>query len=183
MQTNIFSNTSTRGITLVELLVVITIIGIFLSVAVPQFSSFLVSMRLTSQVNELVADIRYARSEAGARGRRVVICPTNDGGTSCSTVEADWEKGRVIFVDANLDGDIQSTETNLKLVGSLSNGSSVTLSGFNTVALGFNPYGGLLQGNALGGSGAIQICSASSTNGRQVRVDATGRPAASRINC
>jgi type IV fimbrial biogenesis protein FimT len=183
MYTHNFFNRSMRGVTLIELLVVITIVGVFLSVAIPQFSNLLVSMRLTSQINELTADIRFARSEAGARGRRVVICPTTDGGASCSTTASDWRLGRVVFVDADLDGDIQSTETTLKFTQGLSGDSNVTLSSFTSVALGFNPYGGLLQGNALGGSGSIKICSASSTSGRQVRIDATGRPAASRITC
>src|SRR5438874_13140870 len=84
------------GFTLIELMVVIAVSAILLAVAVPNFSSMLISTRLGSQANDLIADLRLARSEAATRGAWVVVCPSANGGTSCSASAADWARGRMI---------------------------------------------------------------------------------------
>src|SRR3989344_4698731 len=52
------------GFTLIELIITLTIAGILMAVAVPGLKNFVSSNRLTAQINDLIADINLARSEA-----------------------------------------------------------------------------------------------------------------------
>ena len=169
------------GFTLIELMVVVAVAAILLAVAVPNFTSMLVSTRLGSQTNDLIADLRLARSEAATRGAWVVVCPSTNG-TACSSTAGDWAKGRVVFVDSDRSGTLGTSETVLRSVNSLT-GATMALSGFTNTTITFSPYGGLLQGGVPAASGTFKLCSASSTTGRQIRVDASGRPSSTKVTC
>lgn len=62
-----------RGYTLVEVLMVIVIIGIGFSVAVPSFQGMQQRNRLVTQVNDFVAAIGLARAEANRSGQAVSL--------------------------------------------------------------------------------------------------------------
>lgn len=57
-----------RGFTFIELITVTVVMGIVLAIAVPNFADLVRSSRMTTQANDLMADLLYARSEAAARG-------------------------------------------------------------------------------------------------------------------
>jgi type IV fimbrial biogenesis protein FimT len=167
------------GYTIVELMVVIAVAAILLAAAAPSFVSFITSTRLTSQANDLVADIRFARSAAGTRGVRVVLCPTLDK-AACSGSASDWAKGRLVFVDANGNGSPDAGEI-VKYTEPLAGNSSISATGFNdTTAITFNPYGGVLP---LGSTGSFLLCPPSSSAGRSVNVGISGRPSATKVTC
>jgi type IV fimbrial biogenesis protein FimT len=174
---------SSAGFTLLELMVVIAIIAIFMGLAAPNFSSLVASTRLSSQTNDLTADLRLARSEAAARGTRVVICPTTDGGATCSASASDWASGRLVFVDTNADGAKQSGETALRYTSALSGNTSMGASGFTAVPIIFGSYGTLLVGGNPGGSGAFKLCSSSTAMGRQISIGANGKPILTKVAC
>ncbi|MBO6704129.1 MAG: GspH/FimT family pseudopilin [Pseudomonadales bacterium] len=62
-----------KGYTLVEVLMVVVIIGIGFSIAVPSFQGMQERNRLVTQTNDLVAAIGLARSEANRRGAPVTL--------------------------------------------------------------------------------------------------------------
>jgi type IV fimbrial biogenesis protein FimT len=171
------------GFTLIELMVVIAVSAILLAVAAPNFSAALISNRLGSQANDLIADLRLGRSEAATRGAWVVVCPSADGGTTCSASAADWAKGRVVFVDSDRSGTRATTEPVLRSIAALSGATSMASTGFTDAIITFSPYGGLLQGGVPAASGTFKLCSSSSATGRQVRVDASGRPSSTKVTC
>lgn len=97
----------TNGFTIVELMVVISIIGVLALIASPSFVAIKRNSELTSATNNLMAAINTARSEAMKRGMNAVVAPTT--GT-------DWNTGITIFVDKNGDnifnaGDDLVTQT------------------------------------------------------------------------
>lgn len=81
-----------HGFTLIELLITVTVVVIVLALAVPAFTNYTASWRLTSQANELVAAIHTARSESIKRNRSVSFCRVAaDNATSCAGgVNARW---------------------------------------------------------------------------------------------
>ena len=95
-----------KGFTLIELVTTLTIAGILMAIAAPSMFSFLASNRLTTQTNDLIADISFARSEAIKRNGTVVICKSNNPTAATPTCDATtsdpWETGRIIFFD-NVD--------------------------------------------------------------------------------
>ena len=72
-----------RGFTLIELMVSIFVLGILTAMAVPSFVSLMNRNRLSSQSNELLAAIQYARIEAIRTNAKVTFC-----GASTATVSA-----------------------------------------------------------------------------------------------
>ena len=75
-----------KGFTLVELLITLSIAAILMALAVPNFSSTIKSSRITTQANELVSSLNYARSEAIRRGTNV----------TASRADVNWQNGWVI---------------------------------------------------------------------------------------
>lgn len=103
-----------QGITLIELIITLTIAGILMAFAAPSLRNFVDSNRQTSQVNDLIADISFARSEAIKRNGSVVICKSADPLASTPTCDQiasnPWETGRLVFVDANGDNKFVASD-------------------------------------------------------------------------
>lgn len=70
------------GFTLIELLIVIVVVGISLSLAVPSFQGMVARNTMATQVNDLLLAINLARSEAMRRGSPVSIQSADNGATS-----------------------------------------------------------------------------------------------------
>jgi prepilin-type N-terminal cleavage/methylation domain-containing protein len=62
-----------RGLTLMELMVTVAILGILVALAVPSFNSFLAKGRLSGAAEALAQDLQLARSEALRRNAEVTI--------------------------------------------------------------------------------------------------------------
>ena len=95
----------TRGFTLVELLVVVSIAAILMALAVPSFSRLIQSTNISSSVNTFLADTRFARSESIRLGGGVVMCRSSSPEAANSTCDTGsttgWETGWIIFHDLN----------------------------------------------------------------------------------
>ena len=70
------------GFTLVELLVVVTLTAVLVIIAVPSFKDLIERNRVAGEINSLVSDLQFARSEAIKRGRTQVVCVSSSG-TAC----------------------------------------------------------------------------------------------------
>lgn len=82
------------GFTLTELMVAVAIAAILLASGVPLLRDMLVRQRLRATANDLFAAIDLTRSQAIARGVRVLIMPADADA-------ADWTRGWLVFVDNN----------------------------------------------------------------------------------
>ena len=91
-----------RGFTLIELMVTIAVVAILTTVAVPGFRDLIRNNRVTTQTNEVVSALNFARTEAIKRGRSVTVRlqPVGDGwSATVSTADADLR-----FVDRRDSG-------------------------------------------------------------------------------
>ena len=89
-----------KGITLIELLIVLVAFAILIAIAAPSFSAMIARTRVTVAANEVVHAITSARSLAVRNGRgSVTICP-NDGPDECDTAGG-WANGFMLFEDNN----------------------------------------------------------------------------------
>lgn len=86
--------TSSAGLTLIELLIVLVLATLLLGVAAPAFQQSLQRLRLQTAVNDLLAAIDLTRSQAIARGGKVLMTPLDPAGTN-------WQQGWAVFIDHN----------------------------------------------------------------------------------
>ncbi|QNK70156.1 GspH/FimT family pseudopilin [Variovorax sp. PAMC26660] len=102
-----------RGVTLVELLVVVSIIGVLLAWAVPSFNLMIQRNRMASESNGFVGDLQFARAEAIKRGQPVTLCPANATSTACAN-SATWSTGWIVFNDPNGNQTVDAGEVVLR---------------------------------------------------------------------
>jgi type IV fimbrial biogenesis protein FimT len=101
------------GFTIVELMAVIAIATILVAIGVPSFRSITSSSRMSTEVNGLLADIQFARSEALKEGRSVTACISTDSATC--TGGAQWQGGWIVFSDPNANATVDTGDTVLRV--------------------------------------------------------------------
>ena len=111
------------GLTLIELLITTTIIGISYTAVVPYFNGFFDHVRGYSTTHALRQTMVLARSEAIKRNTVVRICPT-DNGVSCSST-SEWQNGWITYVPdqgqtalmpENIILDVSEPKTGIKII-------------------------------------------------------------------
>ncbi|HWR81502.1 MAG TPA: GspH/FimT family pseudopilin [Pseudomonas sp.] len=66
---------SSRGFTLVELLITVAMLAIIVSVGVPAMSNFIINQRVQAQATALQATLQFARTEASSKNRIIKVIP------------------------------------------------------------------------------------------------------------
>jgi type IV fimbrial biogenesis protein FimT len=92
-------NKRTAGLTLLELLVVVSITAILATIALPSMSTLVAETRIRSGTSMLASMMTFARMQAVTRNTRVTLCPTEDS-TGCGEAN-EWNRGIMAFEDAN----------------------------------------------------------------------------------
>jgi type IV fimbrial biogenesis protein FimT len=103
---------SRQGFTLVEVMVVLSILAILVTIALPSMRQFVVRSKIANVTNELVGSINFARSEAIRRSQPVTICPrSTPSSTTCPTTASQfWNNGWVICRDLNANNRCSGTD-------------------------------------------------------------------------
>lgn len=90
---------------MVELAVTLSIAAILFAIGVPSYRYVTNSNRVSSEVNSLLMDMQYARSEAIKEGRSVTVCPVKAG--QCNATSS-WESGWIVFMDPNANATVDN---------------------------------------------------------------------------
>ena len=163
-----FKRTSFNGFTVIELLIVIAVVAIMLSWAMPSLRGTLARNQLLGQANELANAMTLARSEAVTRGTQAGICASSNG-TSCSGKNDDWDKFILVFVDQDRGSDFDNSEPLLKSFAAHSE-----VDQFSTASAFYFGSSGFSTSNAIS---TVQVCHnnlAESDRCRTVTIAPTG---------
>jgi type IV fimbrial biogenesis protein FimT len=159
-------STKQTGFTLIELMVTIAVLGITLSIAIPNFQNAVLNSRITAQANQLMTTLNYARSEAVKRAAPVTVCSTDGGGVCAGT--KDWSTGWLVFADANGDGTVDAGEVVLRVWPALKSG--------NTLSAGNQRITFTAAGFATGFNDTFQMCDErGKADARSIIINAMGR--------
>jgi prepilin-type N-terminal cleavage/methylation domain-containing protein len=86
------SRRSAVGVTLIELMIAVVVIGVLLTLAAPSLYDFILMQRLKGTQAQLVTDLQFARSSAASGGLdvQIVFAPaTDESALSCYTLYTD----------------------------------------------------------------------------------------------
>lgn len=162
-----------RGFTLLELMVTVTIVAILAALAAPSFTRLIADNNLSTQVNSLLADLRFARSEAIKRGINITLCPSSTSlNTTATCSGSDWRTGWIAFIDADANNSRANTETILRRQEAFAAGASIVSNNPTPISsLRFNA-----EGRIPGGMGALNFTAVNNiAPNRLLCISVTGR--------
>ena len=173
-----------NGFTLIELMIAVAVLAILIMVAAPAFRDAMMNVRMSANVNDLMADLALARSEAVKRGVPVRLCRST-AGVNCDggAGNGNWDVGWIVFVDDNDNETRNGTELVLRARPAVQTGTTVILvpgdrdlpfrpSGVTNVSAATNPTFTMCDGRVT-----------SPNRGRLITISPTGRPVVTRITC
>lgn len=170
------NKTRQSGFTIYELMVTMLIVGVVLSIGIPNMAEFTQNSRLSSASNDLHSSFQLARSEAARAKSNITICASVNSLDPAAACGGTFNDGWIIFEDT--DGDIvrDAGENILRSHPTVPPGVTITANG-NANYFSFAPTG-LGRGN-VGGNPALStamIC-----DGRGVDDAPGGRATARRL--
>lgn len=165
-----------HGLTLVELMITLIVIAIALTLAVPGFTNFIRDNRVTSQANEFLVSLTFARSEAIKRGRPVSVCASGDQ-ASCSGSN-DWDAGWIVFTDNDgTEGELDGADELLRVHEALPGSTLTTDGGSDYVRFSGDGLADAVDDFTLDPSGCED------EQARAIEMGATGRAGISKTGC
>lgn len=155
-----------HGLTLIELLVSLTVLGILLGMGIPAFTQFIDGQRMANATTQLQTALMFARTEA-LKGHVPVMLDNGDG---------NWVTGWRIYRDTNNNGTLDSGEPVSSESAGLPAGVGVTSNLIDPRYVRYTPSGRALR---LGGgflAGTITLCHQSAEQPiRKLVINAAGR--------
>jgi len=167
---------SIRGYTLVELLVVLSVLTLAQAWVVPALADVMHSVQVNAGAQALSDSLRRARSEAVMRNSRVVVCKSASG-RACES-DARWEQGWIIFHDPNNNAVLDLDESVLHREQALSDSLSLNANKPVSAYVSYTPYGRTKLTSGAFQAGTFTVCSRHGKvrQARQIIINSAGRP-------
>jgi type IV fimbrial biogenesis protein FimT len=163
----IASITYIRGFTLIELIVSLSVTSILAAIAVPNFSDFIIKMRVDNEISKLHRMLLITRNAAINSGQKAIICPLNNS-FECTD---QWQKKLSVFVDVNDNKKFDNNEKVIRIRAEINTGDKLVY-GKSRNKITFKPTG-QLSGLA---NGTFRYCPPSNkNNSRGIVVARSGR--------
>jgi type IV fimbrial biogenesis protein FimT len=161
-----------RGFTLIELVVTLTVAGILTALAIPSFKTTIQNNRLITESNDLLAALLYARSQAIGGGSTsstyVHVCAANSSTspTGCSASSSDWGNGWLVMGYPTAPSAAPGSATNLSAASTTPTVMRVFAALPSGTSLDANAYGsninfasnGTLQSSITGSTAYFILC-------------------------
>lgn len=160
-----------RGFTLIELLVTMAVAAILLTIAIPNYQTFMLNSRMSSKSNDLLGALQLARSEAIKRNARVSVCKSTGG--ACVTAGT-WTQGWMVFVDAGVAGTLDGTDQPIQIYPALTGTTTLNATANASNFISYLPTG--MPNLAVGTTATLTLCpGVAGENGRDIQIVAAGR--------
>ncbi len=124
---------------MVELVVVICIVGILMAVGAPSYKYITTSNRIAGEINGLIGDLQFARSEAIKEGTTVTVCASTNG-TTCVGAGSTWTTGWLVFMDQNGSASVDANDSILRVQKAMGSGDTFVADSA-VIAITFNRDG------------------------------------------
>jgi type IV fimbrial biogenesis protein FimT len=103
-----------RGVTLIEIVVVMGIVATLMAIGIPSYKYVTNANRISAEINGLLGDLQYARSEAIKEGQTVSVCVSSDQATCVGATTTTWNNGWIVFSDPNGNGTVDAGDLVLR---------------------------------------------------------------------
>lgn len=168
------------GFSLLEVLVVMALLAVLLSLAVPDLLGVRQRHQMQSRAEHLQSSLMWARSEALRRQQRVTVCVrqanlAHGAGDGCD-LAGTWDQGWVVFVDNNGNALRDGSETVLMLEPALAD--FMSLKGNATVDryVSYGPEGRSQSKSGAFQAGTLTLCATGQGDVWRVVINAVGKP-------
>ncbi len=118
---------SHRGLTLIELMITLVILGVTVAVATPAMQQLIHGSRLRTETSRLLDAVNLARSEAVLRNIPVTLCPSAMAVSGVAACGGRFADGWIVFTNRNRDPvvDADSDEV-IRVFEAIPSGYSLT---------------------------------------------------------
>ena len=135
------------------------VIGVILTLGVPNMQQFTANSRITGTANDLHSSFQLARSEAARSRTNITICASDNSGDPAPTCTGTFDDGWIVFADVNGDIVRDAAEVVLRRYPPIDTNIDITTNAGATY-FGFAPTG-LGRGDVAGAGTAMtaaRIC-------------------------
>ncbi|WP_164846030.1 GspH/FimT family pseudopilin [Inhella crocodyli] len=103
-----------RGFTVIEAMVVVTILGVMIAWGVPAFATWMDNIRIRGTAESILSGLQYSRAEATARNASVRFQLVTDLSATCqrTSIGSNWVVDLVDAADDSVEGNCQLNPIN-----------------------------------------------------------------------